>query len=53
MNFKEVYEKSLADAQKEYIESSNFSSKPIMTSGVLQVDSFYIRKKRNINKGNI
>ena len=39
MNFKEVYEKSLADAQKEYIESSNFSSKPIMTSGVISPES--------------
>ena len=39
MNFKEIYEKSLVDAQKKYIESSNFSSKPIMTTGIISPES--------------
>lgn len=39
MNFNEIYENSLVDAQKIYIESSNFSSKPIMTTGIISPES--------------
>lgn len=39
MNFREIYEKSLVDAKKEYIQSSNFSSKPIMTTGIISPES--------------
>lgn len=39
MNFNEIYEDSLVDAQKIYIESSNFSSKPIMTTGIISPES--------------
>lgn len=39
MNFKEIYEKSLENAQKEYIDSSNFSSKPQMTTGIISPES--------------
>lgn len=39
MNFKEIYEKSLNDAQPTYIPSSNFSSKPIMTTGIISPES--------------
>lgn len=38
-NFKEIYEKNLADAKKQYIESSNFSSKPIMVTGIISPES--------------
>lgn len=39
MNFNEIYGNSLVDAQKIYIESSNFSSKPIMTTGIISPES--------------
>lgn len=39
MDFKQIYENSLVDVQKKYIESSNFSSKPIMTTGIISPDS--------------
>lgn len=39
MNFNEIYENSLVDTQKIYIESSNFSSKPIMTTGIISPES--------------
>ena len=37
--FIEIYEQNLIDAKKQYIESSNFSSKPIMTTGVISPES--------------
>lgn len=39
MNFNEIYEKSLMDAQATHIKSSNFSSKPIMTTGIISPES--------------
>lgn len=39
MDFKEIYKKGLINAQKKYIESSNFSSKPIMTKGIISPES--------------
>ncbi len=39
MNFKKIYEKSLTDAKPTYIESSNFSSRPIMTTGIISPES--------------
>lgn len=39
MDFKEIYEKGLINAQEQYVESSNFSSKPIMTTGIISPKS--------------
>ena len=39
MDFKKVYEESLIDAETTYIKSSNFSSKPIMKSGIISPES--------------
>lgn len=39
MKFNEIYENSLVDAQKKYIESSNFSTKPLMTTGIISPES--------------
>ena len=39
MRFKEIYEKSLVNIQKTYIQSSNFSSKPIMNKGIISPES--------------
>ena len=38
MNFNEIYENSLADAQKKYI-GDIFLSKPIMTTGIISPES--------------
>jgi len=35
MNFKEIYEKGISNARKQIIQSSHFTTKPIMTTGIL------------------
>ena len=39
MKYNEIYENSLVDAQKKYIENSTFSTKPLMTTGIISPES--------------
>ena len=38
-SFKKIYEEQIKDTKKEYIESSNFTTKPIMTKDIISPDS--------------
>lgn len=39
VDFREIYEENLTNAENKYIASSNFSSKPIMVTGIISPES--------------